>query len=90
MNLIHTDMLISLRCFLLFKAMCKGKKGKTIPVTGRGDQLICVTSRLQHFLDNRLTDGGEVVSLTRWLADLYSQEYSWYSFKLEAESTPEL
>jgi hypothetical protein len=30
------------------------------------------TSRLPHFLDNRLTDGGEVVSLTRQLAALYS------------------
>jgi hypothetical protein len=38
------------------------------------------------FLDNRLTDGGEV-SLTRPPA-LYPQEYSWYSFLLEAESTP--
>jgi hypothetical protein len=34
-------------------------KGKAIPVTGRE------TSRLPHFLDNRLTVGGEVVSLTR-------------------------
>jgi hypothetical protein len=25
----------------------------------------CKTSKLPHFLDNRLTDGGEVVSLTR-------------------------
>jgi hypothetical protein len=41
------------------------KKSKTIPVTGLGDPLVCETSRLPHFLDNRLTDGGEVVSLTR-------------------------
>jgi hypothetical protein len=34
------------------------KKGKAIPVRG------CETSRFPHFLDNRLTDGGEV-SLTR-------------------------
>jgi hypothetical protein len=40
-------------------------KGKAIPVTGRGGPLCCETSRLPHFLDNRLTDGGEVVSLTR-------------------------
>jgi hypothetical protein len=39
-------------------------KGKTFPVTGRGDPLGCETSRLSHFLDNRLTDGGEVVGLT--------------------------
>jgi hypothetical protein len=32
-------------------------KGKAIPVEGREK------SRLQHFLDNRLTDGGEAVSL---------------------------
>jgi hypothetical protein len=35
-----------------------------------------------------LTDGGEVVSLTRRLAALYPQEDSWYSFLLEAEYTP--
>jgi hypothetical protein len=26
---------------------------------------VCETSRLPHFLDNRLTDGGEFVNLTR-------------------------
>jgi hypothetical protein len=44
-------------------------------------------SRIPHFLDNRLTDGGEVVSLMRWLP-FTPQENSWYSFLLEAESTP--
>jgi hypothetical protein len=39
--------------------------GKVIPVTGHGDPYGCETSRLPHLLDNRLTDGGEVVSLTR-------------------------
>jgi hypothetical protein len=39
------------------------------------------------FLDSRLTGGGEVVSLTR--QSLFKpQEDSWYSFLLEAESTP--
>jgi hypothetical protein len=33
---------------------------------------------------NQYTDGGEVVSLTR----RPPQEDSWYSFMLEAESTP--
>jgi hypothetical protein len=33
---------------------------KATPVTDRGGPLGCETSRLPHFLDNRLTDGGEV------------------------------
>jgi hypothetical protein len=45
------------------------------------------TSRLPHFIDNRLTDGCEVVSLTR-RPPFTAQEYSWYSFLSEAESTP--
>jgi hypothetical protein len=40
-------------------------KGKGIPVTGREGPEGCETSRLPHFPDNRLTDGGEVVSPTR-------------------------
>jgi hypothetical protein len=41
----------------------KKKVGKAIPVTGGGGPYGCETSRIPHFLDNRLTDGGEVVSL---------------------------
>jgi hypothetical protein len=66
----------------------RGEKSKAIPVTGRGGSQGCETSRLPHFLDNRLTDGGEV-SLTRRPAALDPQEDSWYSFLLEAVSTPE-
>jgi hypothetical protein len=55
--------------------VCSGRKSKAIRVTG------CETSRLPHFVDNRLTDGGEVVSLMH-------QEESWYPFLLEAEWTP--
>jgi hypothetical protein len=40
-------------------------KGKAIPVTGHGGPEGCETSRLPHFLENWLTDGGKVVSLTR-------------------------
>jgi hypothetical protein len=38
-----------------------------VPIKGREGPYICETSRLPHFfsLDSRLTDGGEVVSLTR-------------------------
>jgi hypothetical protein len=39
-------------------------EGKAIPVIGCGRPWGCETSILPHFLDNRLTDGGEVVSLT--------------------------
>jgi hypothetical protein len=39
-------------------------KSKAIPVTGRGGLFECETSRLPNSLDNRLTDGGVVFSLT--------------------------
>jgi hypothetical protein len=41
------------------------RKATRIFVTGRGGPQGCEMSRLPHFLDNRLTDGGEVVSLQR-------------------------
>jgi hypothetical protein len=49
---------------------CKDKylgeqTGKAIPVTGRGDTQGFETSRLPHFVESRLTDGGEIVSLKR-------------------------
>jgi hypothetical protein len=68
--------------------MVKKEKGEAIPVTGRRASQGCETSRLPHFLNNRLTDGGEIVSRTPRPAAPYSQEDSWYSFLLEAESTP--
>jgi hypothetical protein len=40
-------------------------KGKRVLVTGRGGPQSCERSRLLYFLENRLTDGSEVVSLTR-------------------------
>jgi hypothetical protein len=44
----------------------KGKgNSKIVPVTGRGGLLGCETSRLPHFLDNRLTDAGKFAGLTR-------------------------
>jgi hypothetical protein len=60
------------------------EKGKAIPVTGRECPQGCETSRLPHFLDNQLTDGGEVFSAGRPL----SPRNSLYSFLLEAASTP--
>jgi hypothetical protein len=65
------------------------KQVKAIPVRGRGGPLGCETLRLPYFLDSRLTDGGEAVSLTRRPRPRFTpQESSWYSFLLEAESTP--
>jgi hypothetical protein len=40
----------------------KKVKGEAIPVTGRQGPQGCETLRLPHFLDNRLTDGGKVVT----------------------------
>jgi hypothetical protein len=42
----------------------KRKRKKAIPVAGHEGPYGCRTSRLPHFLDNQLTDGGEVVSPT--------------------------
>jgi hypothetical protein len=47
-----------------FSRNVKKKRGKTLPVTGRGGPSGCETSRPPHFLDSWLTDGGEVISLT--------------------------
>jgi hypothetical protein len=58
------------------------QKGKAIPETGRGGPQGSETSRLPHFLENRLKDGGEIVSLTRSQPFL-PQEDSWYSFLSE-------
>jgi hypothetical protein len=46
--------------------LLKKKKGKAIPVTGHEGPQGCEMSRLPHFLDNQLTDSGEIVSPTRW------------------------
>jgi hypothetical protein len=66
-----------------------GSWGRKRPSNGENLQIhnVYMAQRLPHFLDNRLTDGVEVVSLTRRPAALYSQEDSWYSFLLETEST---
>jgi hypothetical protein len=62
-------------------------EGKAIPVAGHWIPYGCETLMLLHFLDNRLTDGGEVVGL-RHRPPFTLQEDSWYSFLLKAELTP--
>jgi hypothetical protein len=53
--------------WILFRkwTILQNVKGKAIPVAGRGGPWVCETSRLTHSLENRLTDGGEVISLKR-------------------------
>jgi hypothetical protein len=41
-------------------------KSKAIPVIGRGGLYGCKMSRITHCVDNRLIDGGKVVSPTPW------------------------
>jgi hypothetical protein len=63
------------------------KDDKAMPVTGHEGTKGCETLRVPHYLDNRLTGGGKVVRLRR-RPPFTPQEDSWYSFLLEAESTP--
>jgi hypothetical protein len=86
MTVIHKSLQLITEYLVWVTITIKKIKGKAIPVTGHGGLQSCETSRLPHFLDNRLTDGGEVVSLTRRPLFI-TQEDSWYSFLLEAEST---
>jgi hypothetical protein len=58
---------------------------KAIRGTGRGCPQGSETSRLLNFLANQLTDG---CGLMHWPDVYYPEEDSWYSFLLEAESTP--
>jgi hypothetical protein len=67
--------------------MVKVKKGIAIPVTGRGGPWGCEMLRLPHFVNNRLTDGGKVVSLTR-RTPFNPLEDSWYSFLLRGWVEP--
>jgi hypothetical protein len=53
-------------------------KNKAIPVTGRGGPQGYEISRLPYFLDSRLTEGAEVVSLKR-RSPFIPQEDSCYS-----------
>jgi hypothetical protein len=85
-TLLQMDDLVLVIYFITNVASVNGK-GKALPVTGREGPYCCKVSTLPHFLDNRLTDGGEVFSLTH-RPPLIPREDSWYSYLLEAESTP--
>jgi hypothetical protein len=63
------------------------KVKRYIPATGREGPWGCETSRLPHFLDSRLTDGGAVVSLTP-RPPFTPRKITGYSFRLETEAIP--
>jgi hypothetical protein len=86
--ILHSQITSSLICLNIrnFEKR-KVKKGKAIPVPGHGGPLGCETLRVPQYLHNRFTDGGKFVSLMR-RPPFTPQEGSWYSFLLEAESTP--
>jgi hypothetical protein len=48
---------------LKFDGLFHTIEGRAIPVTGSRGPWRCEMLTLPHFLDNRLTDGGEAVSL---------------------------
>jgi hypothetical protein len=78
---------ISSQQYIASQSAHTSNKHVTGPVTGRAGQEGCETSSFPRFFDNRLTDGGEVVSLTHRQAALYPNEYSWYPFLLDTETT---
>jgi hypothetical protein len=65
---ISSSVLRSLNCSHnrnLFSLIEEQAKSKAIPVRSHEGPYGCVTLRFPHFLENRLTDGGDVVSLSR-------------------------
>jgi hypothetical protein len=73
--------LVVLEFFLVAGAVSKRHKKVKLCLQQAVEAQGCEMSRLPQSLDNRLTDGGEVICLM--------QEYSWYSFLLDAELTSE-
>jgi hypothetical protein len=51
--------------YCTFPDVIRKVKVNPIPVTGREGPQCSETSKIPHFLDNRLTNGGKIVSLTR-------------------------
>jgi hypothetical protein len=64
----------------------KGKKGKAVPLQAWSGPGGSSTLRFPDFMKTA-QDGGKVVSLTH-RPPLPPRKYTWYSFLLEAESTP--
>ena len=70
-----------------YKGKGKGKgKGKAVPLQAWSGQAVSRKLRFQDFMTTA-QDGGKVVSLMD-RPPLPPRKYTWYSFLLEAESTP--
>jgi hypothetical protein len=72
--------------FMVSCCLGKKKEAKSITVTDRDGPWIYMSSSFSHFLENRLTDGGKLVSLTH-RPPFTPQEDSLHSFLLQAKST---
>jgi hypothetical protein len=62
----HYSSELNFTAYIYVKAVHKlisKRKSKAIPVTGLGGLQSCEMLRISHCLDNRLRDGGKVVSL---------------------------
>jgi hypothetical protein len=75
---------LSYRHRILLKEQSHIKVTKTIPVTDRRDLQSCEMLEIPHCIHNRLTDGGDVISLTRRPRST-SRNIFWHSFLLEVE-----
>jgi hypothetical protein len=64
------------------------RSDNVVLLKNHGDPLVCETPKFTQFIDNQLREGGKIISLTRRQAAHRLQEYSRYSFLLEAESNP--
>jgi len=60
-------------------------KGKAVPLQAWSGPEVSRKLRFPDFMTTA-QEGGKVVSLTQ--SHIYPRKFSWYSFLLEAESTP--
>jgi hypothetical protein len=74
-----------IRLFMSYKILLKNSKA--VPVKGRRGPFSCEMSRLTHFLDNRLTDSGDVRLSRR--PPFTPHQYSWYSLLLGGRVDPQ-
>ena len=69
------------------RTYCNNKKGKSIPLQGWKGPKVLTRLRRPDFSRQSAHEGGKVLSPTH-RPPLPPRKYSWYSFLLQAESTP--